>query len=89
MDKSVWKISPLFFTESLGDIVLEPRLTILLTRRFTLFGLNSRSVLLELTDNLFNVIHENMSLIQDSIVEKADEAIKLRKKTMNKFVSSA
>ena len=40
-----------------------------------LFGLNSRySVLLELTDNFFDIIHKNTSLIQDSIFEKAGEA---------------
>ena len=39
-----------------------------------LLGLNSRySVFLELTDNLFDVIHENTSLIQDSIAEKANK----------------
>ena len=32
------------------------------------------SVLLWLTDNLFDVIHENTSLILDSIDSKADEA---------------
>ena len=60
---SVWKIGPRFFALSLGDIVLEPKL-IILTGRFTLFGLNRRySVLCGLTDNLFNVIHENTSQI--------------------------
>ena len=35
-------------------------------------GLNSRySVLLGLTDNLFDVIYENASLIQDSIAKRA------------------
>ena len=72
IDILVWKITLKCFAVSLGDIVLEPRL-IILTGRFTL--LNSRySVLLELTDNLFEVIHVNTSLIQDLIVEKADEA---------------
>ena len=32
------------------------------------------SVLFGLTDNLFDIIHENTSLIQDSILEKVDEA---------------
>ena len=42
-----------------------------------LLGLNSRySVLLGLIDNLFDVIHTNTSLIQDSIVERANEVIK-------------
>ena len=73
LDISVWKITSWFFALSLGEIVLEPRL-IILTGRFTLFGLNKRySELCGLTDNLFDVIHENTSLIQDSIVEKADE----------------
>ena len=59
--------------QNLAEIVLEPRL-IILTRRFTLFGLNRRySVLFGLTDNLFDVIHVNTSQIQDSVVEKADE----------------
>ena len=50
-------------------MALEPRL-IILTGRFTLFGLNRRySILFALTDNLFDVFHENTSLIQDSIVE--------------------
>ena len=63
-----------FFALSLGEIVLEPRLVIL-TGRFTLFGLNRiYSVLFGLTDNLFDIIHENIFIIQDSIVEKADEA---------------
>ena len=74
MDESVWKITPRFFTKSLGKIVLEPRL-IILTGRFTLFGLNRRcSVLFRLIDNLFDITHSNTSLIQDSIIEKADEA---------------
>ena len=73
-DISVRKIKPRFFALSLGEIVLEPRL-IILTGRFTLFELNRRySVVFGLTDNLFDIIHENTSLIQDSIVEKADEA---------------
>ena len=64
--------------------VLEPRL-IILTGRFVLFGLNRRysvlfglnrrdSVLFGLIDSLFDIILENTSLIQDSIIEKADEA---------------
>ena len=58
---------------SLREIVLEPRL-IILTGKFTLFGLNRRySVSFELTDNFFD-IHDNKSLIQDSVVEKANEA---------------
>ena len=62
-----------FFAESLGEIILESRL-IVYTGGFILLGLNSRySVLLGLTDNLFNVIHENTSLIQDSIAERANE----------------
>ena len=53
------------FAELLGEIILESRL-IVFTGGFTLFGLNSRySVLLGLTDNL--------SLTQDSIVERANE----------------
>ena len=64
----------MFFAASLGEIVLEPRL-IIITRRFTLFGLNKGySNLLELTDNLFDVIHENTSITQDSMVGKVDEA---------------
>ena len=71
---SVWKITPRFPALSLGEIVLEPRL-IILKGRFTLFGLNRRySVLFGLTDNLIDIIHENISPIQDSIVEKAEEA---------------
>ena len=59
--------------ESLGEIILESRL-IVFTGGFILLGLNSRySVLLGLTDNLFDVIHENTSLIQDSIAERANE----------------
>ena len=66
-------VTPRFFAESLGEIVLEPRL-IILAGRFIFFGLNGRYlVLFGLTDNLFDVSHENTSLIQDSIVEKADE----------------
>ena len=43
--------------------------------KFTLFGLNSRySVSFGLTDNLFDIIHANTSLMQDSIVENTDEA---------------
>ena len=62
-----------FFALSPGEQVLESRL-IILTGRFTLFGLNRRySVLFGLTDNLFDIL-ENTSLLQDSIVEKADEA---------------
>ena len=42
--------------------------------RVILLGLNSRnSVSLGLTDNLFDVIHENTFLLQDSIAEKANE----------------
>ena len=53
---------------------MEPRL-IILTEKFTLFGLNrSYEVLFGLTDNLFDAIHENISLTQKSLVEKADEA---------------
>ena len=53
---------------------MEPRL-IILPERFTLFGLNRRySVLFGLADNLFDIIHKNTFLIQDSIIEKADEA---------------
>ena len=53
-------------------MILEPRL-IILTGRFTLFGLNKRySILFGLTDNLFDIIHT--SLIQDSIIGKVDEA---------------
>ena len=76
MDISVWKITPIFLALSLGEIVLEPRL-IILTGRFIigLLGWNRRySVLFGLTDNFFDKIHENTSLIQDSIVEKTDEA---------------
>ena len=63
MDILVWKIAPRFFALSLSEIVLEPRLLIL-TERLTLFGLNSRySVLFGLTDNLFDIIHENTVLI--------------------------
>ena len=73
MDISVWKITTRFFALSLGEQVLEPKL-IILTGRFTLFGLNSRySVLFELTDILFDIIQENTSLIQNSIVKKADQ----------------
>ena len=62
------------FAESLGEIILESKL-IVFTGGFILLGLNSRySVLLGLTDNLFDVIHENTSLIQDSIAERANEA---------------
>ena len=62
-----------FFVESLGEIILESRLTIF-AGRFILHGLNIRySVLLGLIDNLFDVIHENISLIQDSIAERANE----------------
>ena len=47
----------------------------ILTGKFTLFGLNRRYPdLFRLTDTLFVVIHANTSLIQNSIVEKADEA---------------
>ena len=61
----IWKSTPRFLAESLGDIALEPRLLIL-TERFTLLGLNSwYSVLFRLAYNLLDVIHENTSLIQD------------------------
>ena len=74
MDIPVWKITPRSFALSQGEIVCDLRLLIL-TERFTLFGLDKRySVLFGLTDNLFIVIHENTSLVYDSIVEKADEA---------------
>ena len=44
------------------------------TGGFILLGLSGRySVLLGLTDNLFDVIHENTSPIQDSIAERANE----------------
>ena len=50
------------------------KINIILTGRFALHGLNSRySVVLGLTDKLFDVIHENTSLIQDSILEQANE----------------
>ena len=69
MEISVWKITSKVFALSLEEMALEPRL-IILTGRFTLFGLNRRySILFALTDNLFDVFHENTSLIQDSIVE--------------------
>ena len=72
-DIPVWKIKLRFSGESLGEIILESRL-IVFTEGFILLGLNSRySVLLRLTDNLFDVIHENTSLIQNSIVERANE----------------
>ena len=73
-----WEITPRFFAELLGEIILELRL-IMFTGRLllVLLGLNSRySVLLGLIDNLFDVIHTNTSLIQDSIVERANEVIK-------------
>ena len=55
------KFIPRFYAESLEEIILESRL-IVFTGGFTLFGLNSRySVLLELTDDLFDVIHKNTS----------------------------
>ena len=72
-DISVWKITPRFFAELLGEIIIESRL-IIFTGGFLLLGLNSRySVLLGLTDNLFDVIHENTCLIQDSVAERANE----------------
>ena len=72
-DISVWKITPRFVAESLGEIILESRL-ILFTGGFILLGLNSKySVLIGLTDNLFDFIHENTSLIQDSIAERANK----------------
>ena len=74
MDISEGKITPRFFALSLGEIALKPRL-IILRERFILFELNRRySVLFGLADNLFDVIHENTSVIQDSIVEKTDKA---------------
>ena len=72
-DISVRKITPRFFAESLGEIILESRL-IVFTGGFILLGLNNRySVLLGLTDNSFDIIHENTSLIQDSIAERVNE----------------
>ena len=72
-DISVWKLAPSFFVESLGEIILESRL-IAFTRGVILLELNCRySVLLGLTDNLFDVIQENTSLTQDSIAERANE----------------
>ena len=53
--------------------MLESRL-IVFTEGFKLFGLNSRYLVsLGLTDNLFDVIHKNTYLIQDSIIERANE----------------
>ena len=64
MDLSIWKITPRFFALSQREQVLEPRL-IILTGRLKLFGLNRRYIVLfGLIDNLFDVTHENTSLIQ-------------------------
>ena len=72
-DISVWKITPVFFAELLREIILESRL-VMFTGGFIILGLNSwYSVLLGLTDSLFDVIHENAPLIQDSIAESANE----------------
>ena len=63
------------FAESLEEINLESRL-IIFTGGFILLELNSwYSVLLWFTasGNLFDVIHENTSLIQDSFVERANK----------------
>ena len=72
------------FALSLGETVLEPRL-IILTRKFTLLEINRRySVLLGLTDNLFDVIHENTSVTQDSLLRKLTRQV--QEKMINKFV---
>ena len=70
---------------SCGIASIETKIKVLI-ERFALLGLNRRySVLLGLTDNLFDIILENTTLIQDSIVGQAYET-SLREKT-NKFVS--
>ena len=67
------KLNQGFFAESLGEIILESRL-IVFTECFKLLGLNSGySVLLGLTENFPDVMHENTSLIQDSIAERVNE----------------
>ena len=53
---------------------IESRLLLVFTGEFILFGLCSNySVSFGLTDNLLDVIHENIPLIQDSIAEGANE----------------
>ena len=70
IDISAWKTTPKFFAELFGKIILES----ILMQQFGLlkcFGLKKRySVLFRLTDNLLATIHENLSLIHDSIKEK-------------------
>ena len=63
------------FAESSGEIILESRL-IAFTGGFILLGLNSRYlVFLGLADILFDVIHENTSLVQHSIAERVNEVV--------------
>ena len=61
-----------FFAESLGKILFEVKINSIYRRIY--IGLNRRySVFLRQTDNLFDIIHENKSLIQDLIAERANE----------------
>ena len=68
-----WKITPKFFAHSLSEMVFKLRL--MLAETLIFFELNRRySVLSRLTDSLFPIIHEKISLMQVSIDVKAEEA---------------
>ena len=74
IDITVTKITPICSCRIIRKNSFRARL-IILTGKFTLFGLCSRySALWGLTSNLFDVINENASLIHDSNVEKAYDA---------------
>ena len=63
-----------FFAEYLGDIMFESRL-MLITCGLIFLKLKKRySVLLGLADNLLVTNQEKTSLMQDSIIDKVDEA---------------
>ena len=73
IDISDWKITLRFFAHSLGEMVFKLRL--MLTGTLIFFELNRRySVLSGLTDSLFPIFHEKISLMQVSIDVKAEEA---------------
>ena len=73
IDISDWKIKTRFFAHSLGEMVFKLRL--MLTGTLIFCELNRRYLVLSgLTDSLFPIIHEKISLIQVSIDVKAEEA---------------
>ena len=67
IDISDWKTTPRFFEKLFGEVILESK-SMLQFGLLKCFGLKRRySLLLGLTDNLLATIHENISLIHDSI----------------------